>query len=191
MATWELLGEVGKIESHMKNWREAIPLLLIAWPEQARIADFKEQTPLMLVADNSNVALVEQFLAAGSDVDAQDCFGRTALHSAVTGRSPECVSAVLQANPCPRKVTTGEENSALHTAVRFGLPKTVALIRDRFPELAMQTNAAGQTLHQMAHEILDNLPDFESFMREKGRSTGAMDDFDVIVALLAEEGTVH
>jgi hypothetical protein len=47
----ELLDKFGKVDAHMQNCREAIRLLLEAWPEQARIADFKKQTPLMLVAE--------------------------------------------------------------------------------------------------------------------------------------------
>jgi hypothetical protein len=120
MVPLELAAELDKIEQHMKNWRVAIRLLLEAWPEQARIADFKGQTPLMLVADNGDVELTG-LLAPMSVVDAQDYRGRIALHTAVAGRSPECVAVVLERNPDVAKVAVSEENTVLHTAVRFGV----------------------------------------------------------------------
>lgn len=186
VATPEMADGLSAIEQHLKNWRTAIRLLLEAWPEQAKIVDFKGQTPLMLVADNGDVELT-RLLEPMSDVDAQDNLGRTALHAAVAGRSPECVATILERNPDVAKVTVGEENTALHTAVRFGVLKNVHLILEEFPGLAQKGNAAAQTPLEMAHEILENLPDWQMFMKSKNRCAGSKDDFEAIIALLESE----
>lgn len=168
-----------------ENCRTAIRLLLDAWPEQAKIADFKDQTPLMLVADKGDVKLT-RLLAPLSDVDAQDHLGRTALHAAVAGLSPECVAIVLERNPDVVLATVGEVNTALHTAVRFGAPESVRLIADEFPGLVSRLNAAKQTPLDMAHKILECFPDWCDFMRNKNRQTGSREDFEEIVVVLAQ-----
>lgn len=180
-----------KVAQHMKNWRIAIRLLLEAWPEQATIADFKGQSPLMLAADHGDVELTK-LLAPMSDVDAQDCQGRTTLHAAVAGRSPECVSVVLERNPDVAKVEFGEGNTALHTAVRFGVPENVRLILEEFPGLGSKINAAGQTPLAMAHEIIEDLPGWQEYMRKANRRTGSKEDFEMIIALLdSESSRIH
>lgn len=166
----------------------AISILLDAWPEQAKIADFKGQTPLMLAADRGDVELVRLF-APLSDVDAQDYLGRTALHAAVAGHSAECVNLVLERQPhVADKLDIGERNTALHTAVRFGVPENVGLIAGEFPGLVNQANAAGQTPLDMAREILEDHPEWSDYMRSNGRSTGTVNDYERIIGLLDESG---
>lgn len=184
MVPLEMSGEMDRVAQHMKNWRVAIRLLLETWPEQATIADFKGQTPLMLAADYGDVELARLLASMPDmDVDAQDHLGRTALHAAVTGRSPECVTIVLDRNPDVAKATFDEENTALHTAVRFGVPESVRLILEEFPGLVSKTNAAGKTPLAMAHEILENLPEWQAYMRKEKRRTGSKKDFEAIIAL--------
>lgn len=185
----ELRCEVGKVEQHMKNWRTAIAILLEAWPEQAKIADFKGQTPLMLVADTGDVELTK-LLTPLSDVNAQDYKGRTALHAAVTGCSPECVSIILECNPVVSdKITFDEKNTALHTAVRFGAPRIVSLIHNDFPGLASQVNDANQTPLAMAQDILDNLSLWQEFMLKQNRHIGSREDFKDIITVLINSST--
>jgi hypothetical protein len=158
--------------------------LLEAWPEQAKIADFKGQTPLMMAADNGDVELTEVLLPI-SDVDGQDYLGRTALHFAVAGRSPKCVALVLDRNPDVNKVVVHEENTALHTAVRFGVPESVRLIVDEFPGLASKANAAGDIPLDMARDILEDYQGFLAFMTKQRRKTGSRENFESIFNLLA------
>jgi hypothetical protein len=176
--------EIGKVEQHMKNWRIAIHLLLEAWPEQAAIADFKGQTPLMLVADNGDVELTK-LLAPMSEVDAQDYIGRAALHAAVAGCSSECIAFVLECNPYVEdKVTIDEGNTALHTAVRFGIPGNFRMILDEFPSLAHKANLSGISPLIMAQKILEDLPRWRESMQRQNRRIGSSENFKEIVEYL-------
>lgn len=183
MLPLDMVSEFEKVDRHVRNRRHAIGLLLEVWPEQAKMADFKGQTPLMLAADNGDAELT-RLLATQSNVDAQDYRGRTALHSAVSGRSPECVAIVLDCDPDIAKVTIGEEQTVLHTALRFGQPDCVRLILEEFRCLASQTNSAEQTPLDMARDILENLADWRAFMHKENRHTGSKVDFEAIIALL-------
>jgi hypothetical protein len=186
----EFSGEIRKIEKHMVNWRVAIRMLVEAWPAQAKIADFKAQTPLMLTANNGDTELT-CLLAPLSDIDAQDQLGRTALHSAVAGRSAECVAAVLKMSPDVLKASEGEKNTAAHTAVRFGWLEGLRLILDEFPGLAAVENAAGQTPLAMARELLEYHEEWRTYMEnQKARQVGTKADFEAVVALL-EERQLH
>ena len=169
------------------NRQHAIHLLVQAWPEQARKADFKGQTPLMLVADNGDVELT-RLLAPPSDVNMQDFRGRTALHSAASGRSPACVAIILECDPVVTTVTSSEGNTALHTAVRFGQPECVGLILDAFPGLASLANAAGQTPLDMALDLRENLPHWQTYMKHENRRTGSKDDFERIIEIFSGDG---
>ncbi|MDR2926423.1 MAG: ankyrin repeat domain-containing protein [Azoarcus sp.] len=114
-----LMMDIYKVEQIFRNnWPETIRLLLDAWPEQARIADFKGQTPLMLAAENGDFQLVELLLPL-SDIDAQDYLGRTPLRAAVTGRSLDCLGAVLALNPDVLRVGQEGGSTAAHIAVSF------------------------------------------------------------------------
>ena len=179
----DLVEPFKQIENHILNRRKAIELLIKVWPEQAKIADFKGQTPLMLAADNGNAELT-RLLAPLSNVDAQDHVGRTALHSAASGRSPACMAIMLEQNPDVLKVTKDEQNTTLHTAVRFGQPDSVRLILEEFPGLALQANLAGDTPLAMAKDLLTDLPGWQDHMRRQNRRTGETADFEAIIMQL-------
>lgn len=185
----ELLPELGKLDAHRQNCQEAIRLFLEIWPEQARIADFKKQTPLMLVADHGSADLTS-VLVPLSDINAQDYLGRTALHAAVAGHSSPCLAAILDANPDVQKVSEGEGNTALHTAVRFAWLIGVRMIVEAYPELAGHKNTGEQTPLDMAQEILANYDDCCAFMRRQNRQMGSKEEVGKIVALL-ETQTVY
>lgn len=179
-----------RLAIHREKRREAMRILLAEWPEQANLADFKGQTPLTLAADEGDADLVRTLLEAGADVDAQDYLGRTALHGAVTGRSPECVSLILDRAPkASSGITHDEGNTALHTAVRMGQAACVRLIADEFPSLVSQANNTGQTPLAMARNILANLPAWQKFMQEKHRQTGSRQDFEKMIFWLEKQTT--
>ena len=180
----ELAGEFQKLQQHLDRWHHAITLLIEAWPEQARIADFKGQTPLMLVADAADETLT-RLLAPMSDVDAQDDWGRTALHAAAAGRSPQCVALVLEQQPLVNdKVTHTEGYTALHTAVHFGQPECVRLILEEFPGLASKACLDRETPLDRVKGIMANLDQWQYSMQQENRRTGSKQDFEEIAALL-------
>jgi hypothetical protein len=163
--------------------RKAIRLLIELWPEQARTFDFKQQTPLMIAADNGDAELTA-LLVGLSDVDAQDYIGRTALHAAVSGGSSKCVELVLDSNPDVDRVTVDEEQTALHTAVRFGNLEAVSLITDAFPCRLEKNNGAGMTPLEMARDLLENFDEWREFMRQQNRRIGSIEEFGAIVSYL-------
>lgn len=186
----DLLQKVAKVERHLRNRRESIRFLLEAWPEQAKIADFKGQTPLMMAANHGDTELVG-LLAPLSEIDAQDYLGRTPLHAAVAGRSLVCLGTVLALNPDVANVTHGEANTVAHTAARFGWVDGLRLILAEFPGLAGAKNYQPQTPKEIAQELLDNYESWQTFMREqKNRSIGTQDDFRSMLTLL-EEHCLH
>lgn len=185
----ELQGEIFKIEQHLRNRRHSIRLLLDAWPEQAKLVDFKGQTPLMMATNHADFHLVELLLPL-SEIDVQDYLGRTPLHAAVAGRSLDCLAAVLALNPDVMRVSHGEENTAAHTAVRFGWVDGLRLLLDEFPGLVEVRNVFGQTPIVMAKELLENHESWRTFMREqKARAIGTRNDFERIVELLGVYGS--
>ena len=101
---------------------------------------------------------------------------------AVTGASPDCVSAILARGPDLTRVSTAEGNSALHTAVRMGYPATVKLLK--IPELVEQTNYADLTPGQMMADILGDLPGWRNVMGAKRRKTGTEADYQACAAEL-------
>ncbi|WP_137173739.1 ankyrin repeat domain-containing protein [Massilia sp. HP4] len=163
--------------------RRAIGVLVELWPEQAKAVDFKQQTPLMIAADDGDAGLAA-LLASRSDIDAQDYLGRTALHAAVTGGSVRCVGIVLDRNPDVSKVTVDEGQTALHTAVRFGNLKAVSLIADAFPCRLDTRNHAGKTPLETARALLADYDGWREFMRRQNRRSGSMEDFQAIVSRL-------
>lgn len=179
---WEQLQAV------LPGWREALRLMIEAWPEQATMADFKGQTPLMLVADHGDLALTT-LLAPLSDIDAQDVRGRTALHAAVASRSPECVAVVLEQQPAvDDKVSVGEDNTPLHTAVRFGHPACVRLIAHEYPSLLEKRNAQALTPLDMAEDIQQSYIEWQAFMKRESRTTGSRSEFGEIAEFLRRFG---
>lgn len=180
----DLLGEIFKIEQHLRNRRHSIHLLLDAWPEQAKLVDFKRQTPLMIAANHADCHLVKLLLPL-SEIDVQDYLGRTPLHAAVAGRSLDCLAAVLALNPDVMRTSHGEANTAAHTSVSFGWGDGLRLLLEEFPGLVGVSNVFGQTPIDMAKELLENYDSWGTFMRErKVQGIGTRNDFEYIVELL-------
>ena len=188
MAPPHLADGITKISAHSEKRRKAMQMLLVEWPEQANLADFKGQTPLMLAANEGDVELVRLLLEAGANVDAQDYIGRTALHSAATGRSMKCVELILDRAPqVSSGVTHDEGNTALHTSVRMGQADCVKLIADEFPGLVSQANFGGKIPLNLAQEILEDVSGWQAFMSRKNRQAGSRQDFETIATFLEQQ----
>lgn len=179
----ELASELEKYEAMLENWRKAIQFLIKAWPEQAKIADFKNQTPLMLVAENGDDELTKTLLPF-SDVNAQDLKGRNALHAAVMGNSLNCVASILACEDIDLKKRTFEGNTVLHMAVRFGKADVVKLIIQEFPGLSEERNNENQTALEMAQYIYENFSDLQRFMESQIRKAGSKQEYSKIVSML-------
>lgn len=186
-----LREELAKLQTGLTNWNEAIALLVGSWPGQVNIADFKGQTPLMLVADAGDETLASAFIAAGADVNAQDYMGRTALHAAVTSRSEQCVTAILASHPDVRKATISDKQTVLHTAVRMGQPAILRMVLLRDPGLEFMENAYGQTPLALVEDILADFSKFQTEMARHHRRIGTQNDFEVIGAILKSDETIH
>lgn len=179
-----LQQETQKFEGYLENWRQAITILLKSWPEQAKIADYKGQTPLMLVADKGDIELT-QLLLPLSDLNAQDYKGRTSFHSAVTGGEPKCIEMILESEHLDVLTVTIEGNTALHMAVRLGKPELVSLILHEFPGLSTTVNNAKQTPLMMAIESFDNHAYWQELMQKENRTLGSKNDFANIILELS------
>lgn len=186
-----LQHEANKVKEHMDRWRQAILMLIAAWPEQVNLPDFKGQTALMLAADADDEVLVEALLSAGADKNAQDYKGRTPLHAAITGRSTKCTEAILRCKPDTKNFTANDGQNVLHTAVRMADANTIQQLLTLEPSLANRPNQQGQTALALAEEILSNLPAFQAFMASERRYVGSRDDFESIISVLKKSPTIH
>ncbi len=178
------LRDVAPLEI-IERMRSFLLTLIAAWPEQINMKDFKAQTALMLAANDGEVSIVRRLLAGGADVDVQDYLGRTALHAAVTGDSPECVQLVLAEGPNIQNTTFVESQSALHTAVRIGNVSVVSALAQALPDLLTSTNVNGDTPEAEAQRVLDHYDQYCSMMaRQTSRKPATRSAMMAIVALL-------
>lgn len=165
--------------------RQAARIILERWPEQAHIADVLGRTPLMLATEKGEAALTG-LLAPLSEIDAQDCLGRTALHMAAASPSTECVELLAQHRPDASRVTIGNANTALHTAVAFGTPAVVAQMVRAFPALATVANAVGQTPLDLARQLRETYADWTAIVRKRQLSVGSEADYARIIQILTQ-----
>ncbi|CAG9172451.1 hypothetical protein LMG23992_02237 [Cupriavidus laharis] len=177
MVPAELTDEVRRFAGHLERRRHAIRLLLKAWPEQANITDFKQQSPLILAADRDDVLIVRTLLEAGAAVDQRDFLGRTAVHAVVKGGSPECLTAILACRPNLHIVEDDKGNSALHTALRLGRSDMLPPLVKADPGLLDLANADGLTPLEMGEDILDGWAVFERAMNANQVKIGLHSDY--------------
>lgn len=184
--------ELIQLSNYLKNWRNAICLLMEKWPKQMTLTDFKLQTPLMLAANQGDLHLVKALLKSQTDVSHQDFKGRTALHAAVFSRSLDCVQEVLSHSPNLTQIISKDTQSVLHVAVCVGSPTIViALIRNS-PELKKRRNGNGLNAFEFAKKLLSeisqpsNFQEFKNYMKSEKRDIGTLNDFHEVVAILSE-----
>jgi hypothetical protein len=144
-----------QLENVLTNCRQGIRLLALTAPKQLNITDFKEQTPLMLVAEAGDTELVQILLQGGADPDKQDCTGMTALHSAIKSRVASCVDALLD-HPCRWDILTNDGQSPLHTAAWTGNLHATRRLIELSPRLAWQRNAQGMTPLERVEYLIEN-----------------------------------
>ncbi len=154
----------------LKHWHQAIGMLALKAPKQLNIADFKKQTPLMLMAEVGDTEMVMLMLEAGADPDMQDVQGMTALHSAIKSGVNSCVDALLD-HPCALDKTTFDGQSPLHTSAWTANLYATERLLQLAPELAWKRNLRGMTpLEQV--EVLIEHPEALSSLAHKLAQAG-------------------
>lgn len=165
VAPADLQSDVQQAESVLITWRQAIKLLASKVEKQLNYADFKGQTPLMLVAEAGDAELVQTFLEAGADPDLKDFEGRTALHSAVKSHSKESVDALLN-YPCRTDLKTVDGRSPMHTAAWSGNKHAVDQLVELAPQLAWQGDSHNMTPLELAEKFCED-PDALAYLNKE------------------------
>jgi hypothetical protein len=192
MTPTELQDELQRFEIMLAHWRQAIGLLAQKAPKQLNIADFKKQTPLMLMTETGDTELVRIMLQAGADPEMQDWQGMTALHSAIKSRVDSCVDALLD-HPCRLDKLTDDGQSPLHTAAWTGNLHATRRLLQLAPELAWLRNSQGVTPLERVEYLIDNplaLQRLAEELMQNGRRCASKRELEEIVSLLGQVAPV-
>ena len=184
-----LQDEVSKFEIMLDKWQQAIGFLAQKAPKQLNIADFKRQTPLMLVAEEGDSELVQIMLQAGANPDMQDWKGMTALHSAIKSRVNGCVDILLD-HPCKLDRLAEGDRSPMHTAAWTANRHAIQRLLKLAPELAWQKDFSGNTPLELVESLVDKpeaLKELAEELQKNGRRCATKDEL-LRTAHLLEEG---
>tara|TARA_R110001599_G_scaffold349587_1_gene578128 strand:+ start:6259 stop:9018 length:2760 start_codon:yes stop_codon:yes gene_type:complete len=154
IAPAEFESELQRVETVTTTWRQAIKLLASKVEKQLNYADFKGQTPLMLVAEEGDAELVQSFLDAGADPDLKDFEGRSALHAAVKSHDKETIDALLN-HPCNTDLSTVDGRSPMHTAAWSGNGYAIDRLIELSPQLAWQRDSHDMTPLELAEKFCE------------------------------------
>lgn len=186
-----LIKMYSDVKGHMPplvagHWRKFIGMLAQKTPKQLNIADFKGQTPLMMMAEAGYTEMVKIMLQSGADPEKQDWHGMTALHSAIKSRVDGCVDALLD-HPVHLDRVTEDGQSPLHTAAWATNLHAVNRLLQLEPKLAWQRNIHDQT--PLEHiEYLIETPDAFQMLNEnliqEGRPRVIKSELECIVSVL-------
>jgi len=179
-----LHSEFTKMSSYMDNFYHAIGMMAQKWNKLLNLSDFKLQTPLMFAANNGDFKMIKLLLEANADPNLQDFKGRTALFASISARSSECTKYLLGAGT-KTTLTTVDENTVLHTAVRSGHPEIVHLIKNSNPKLLKAKNSNGHTPIDLCFLFQKDLKRSSQIMATEGRLTGTSSDFEKIENILS------
>lgn len=160
-----------EIKTLFQGQIEAVREIIKLWPEIVNLSDFKQQTPLMIAANNSDYETVDVLLKANADPNRQDLKGRTALHSAAARRCIKSAQLLIN-NGVDAEITTCEGATALHTAVRVGDIPIAKLLIEKRPELLLIRDLNGQLPEQLASDIAESSDLYEyltSYLLSEGR----------------------
>ena len=165
VAPADLQSDLQQVESFLVAWRHAIKLLAGTGEKQLNYADFKGQTPLMLVAEAGDAELVQSFLDAGADPDLQDFEGRSALHAAVKSHDKKTIDALLD-HPCTTDLNTVDGRSPMHTAAWSGNGYAIDRLIELSPQLAWRRDSHEMTPLELAEQLCEE-PDALAYLNEE------------------------
>ncbi|WP_424940115.1 ankyrin repeat domain-containing protein [Aliiroseovarius sp. S253] len=154
------------------------------------IKDYRNQSPLILAADQGDVDLVRILLSKLVDPDVQDTLGRTALHAAAKKGNTQCFQMILKKGADPNRRTCEGRTPAL-IATQFGSVEIFGLClkNDRAFEGEDLTAA-----YEMAKRCFTDYAHFRDTYEEAGQRVGTREDYQAIMemaerALLASKTT--
>ncbi|WP_397448666.1 ankyrin repeat domain-containing protein [Pseudomonas sp. NA-150] len=188
MAPTELQGEMHRLEIMLGHWHQAIGLLAQKAPKQLNIADFKSQTPLMLMAEAGDTELIRIMLQAGADSEMRDWQGMTALHSAIKSRMDSCVDALLD-HPCSLDNLTNDGQSPLHTASWTANSHAVKRLLQLAPQLAWQRNSQRMTPLERVEYLIEKpkaLQELAEKLAQNGRRCASKQELMNIAHMLEQ-----
>ncbi|WP_085317197.1 ankyrin repeat domain-containing protein [Derxia lacustris] len=174
------------LRDFLAHWPASIGTLIARWPKLVNLADFRQQTPLMLAADDGDLATVQALLAAGAGALARDHLGRSALFAAIHARSADCVRVLLDHAPELARLSAHDDASPLHAAVRVGAPAIAAALLQAAPELEGAVDSTGRTPAVLLRELLQ--PELAAsharYMQANRRAVGDGAEFEALAGLL-------
>lgn len=183
-----LKGEQQSFAAMLGCWRQFLGLLAQEEPRQLNIADFKGQTPLMLLAESGDTELVRIMLKAGADPEKQDYQCMTALHSAIKSHVNSCVDVLLD-HPCDLDKCTHDGQSPLHTASwSANLPALKRLLQ-MAPGLAWQRNTHKMTPLELVEYLIEYpqaLQHLAEQRRQDGKRCATRKELEAVVLILEQ-----
>jgi len=167
-------------------FRDTISTIATEAPQLLVMADFKSQTPLMLVAEQGDAKLVEIMIAAGADPSAQDYRGKTALHAAIVKGHKAVIAILLKHPECATKETVLGETPA-HSAALAADADTLEKLLSISPALANAQSVHGTPLER-AEAFLkpDVRREFSHFAKQNGAKIADEHEIRACIRILKE-----
>ncbi|MCB6185082.1 ankyrin repeat domain-containing protein [Leeia sp. TBRC 13508] len=184
----DLQDEQRKFEDMLVHWKKFLGLLAMESPRQLNMADLKGQTPLMLIAEAGDTALLKIMLGAGADPDMQDSQGMTALHAACKSLIDGCVDALLD-HPCALDKLTKDGRSPLHTASWAGHIHAVKRLSLLAPKLVWHRDESNKTPLELAETLIEQPDELESLATlraQDGKRCASKTELEQILQLLEQ-----
>lgn len=188
-----LPGEYSKFTTMLTRWRQFLIQLVKDSPKQLNMVDFKQQTPLMLMAEAGDTEMVLTMLQAGADSEIQDWHGMTALHSACKAHVDSCVDALLD-QPCKLDKVTIDGRTPLHTATWAGNMHAVNRLILLAPELAWKRDSHDMTPLELAEALIENpdaLEELALVRAHDGKGCASRQKLEAIAQLLEQVSHSH